>query len=79
MLILIGSKAMQIQLYQWFKLKKYYVMGVMSCSRKKCENIMCQTYIDDVGYICYECTVEFKEYLEKKILNISLKVRLLKN
>lgn len=40
-------------------------MGVMSCNRPKCENIMCHTYIDSVGYICYECENEFKEYIEK--------------
>lgn len=40
-------------------------MGVMTCSRRECENIMCETYIDKVGYICGECKDEFKEYLEK--------------
>ncbi len=38
-------------------------MGVMSCSRKDCDNIMCDTYISDFGYICGECKGEFKEYL----------------
>jgi len=41
-------------------------MGVMSCSRYCCENIMCDTYIDSVGYVCYECESEFKEYLNKE-------------
>ena len=41
-------------------------MGVMSCSRKGCDNIMCDTYVDSVGYVCYECQGEFKEYLEVK-------------
>lgn len=40
-------------------------MGVMSCNRPKCESIMCDTYIDSVGYICYECENEFKENIEK--------------
>ena len=38
-------------------------MGVMSCSRKECDNIMCDIYIQSVGYICYDCKNEFKEYL----------------
>lgn len=44
-------------------------MGVMSCSRKNCGNIMCDTYIDDVGYICWECQKEFKAYMADKNLN----------
>lgn len=27
---------------------------------------MCDTYIDSVGYICYECQREFEEYLKRK-------------
>ena len=36
----------------------------MSCSRKECESIMCDTYIrdNDIGYVCYECQAEFKVY-----------------
>lgn len=41
-------------------------MGVMSCSRKRCENIMCDTYIYDIGYVCNECQGEFKYYLQHK-------------
>jgi hypothetical protein len=44
-------------------------MGVMSCSRKECDNIMCDTYVDSVGYICNDCKSEFKEYLQKEGLN----------
>ena len=40
-------------------------MGVMSCSRKDCVSIMCHTYVQSVGYICYECQSEFKDYLQK--------------
>jgi hypothetical protein len=36
-------------------------MGVMACSRKGCDNIMCQTYIPEIGYICSSCQAEFKE------------------
>ena len=39
-------------------------MGVMSCHRTGCEEIMCHTYITDIGYICGECQKEFKMYLE---------------
>jgi hypothetical protein len=38
-------------------------MGVMSCSRKNCERILCDTYVDDIGYICYDCQQEFKDYI----------------
>ena len=47
-------------------------MGVMSCSRKDCENIMCRTHVDGVGYICDECESEFKEYIEKKGLHLDI-------
>lgn len=40
-------------------------MGVMSCSRRECNNIMCDTYVDSVGYVCNDCKEEFKEYLQK--------------
>jgi hypothetical protein len=35
----------------------------MSCSRSSCPSIMCDTYVDGVGYVCRECQTEFKEYL----------------
>jgi len=38
-------------------------MGVMSCYRNNCENIMCDIYVNGIGYVCYECQSEFKEYL----------------
>jgi hypothetical protein len=40
-------------------------MGVKSCSREDCPNIMCDTYINSIGYICFERQNEFKEYLKK--------------
>jgi len=39
-------------------------MGVMSCSRNGCENIMCSRYSDEFGYICYECFQELKDKQE---------------
>jgi len=44
-------------------------MSVLSCSREDCDNIMCDTYVQSVGYICYECKSEFKNYLQQKGLN----------
>lgn len=41
-------------------------MGVMNCHRKCCENIMCDTYIDGIGYLCNDCQREFKDYLTSK-------------
>ena len=44
-------------------------MGVMSCLRKDCNSIMCDTYVNSAGYICNYCKSEFKEYLQKEGLN----------
>jgi hypothetical protein len=44
-------------------------MGVMACSRNSCENIMCDTYIVDIGYLCYSCQTEFKLFLNVKRYN----------
>jgi len=41
-------------------------MGVMSCSRPGCENIMCDTCIPKIGYVCFDCQKEFKNYLESQ-------------
>jgi hypothetical protein len=38
-------------------------MGVLACVRRGCSNIMCDTYVPDIGYICEECQLEFKRYL----------------
>lgn len=42
------------------------VMSVLNCSRTNCDHIMCDTYVDEVGYICNDCQEEFKEYMESK-------------
>lgn len=41
----------------------------MSCYRPNCTNIMCDVYVDGVGYVCDECESEFKVYLEKHNIN----------
>lgn len=46
-------------------------MGVMSCHRIGCESIMCDTYVNSVGYICNECQREFKDYVESEGLDAS--------
>jgi hypothetical protein len=48
-------------------------MGVMSCFRKGCDEIMCRTYVSNIGYICYDCKGEFEnkypdKYSENKLL-----------
>ena len=40
-------------------------MGLKSCSRKGCESIMCDTYVDGVGYVCDHCQLEFERHLKK--------------
>ena len=37
-------------------------MGVKSCSNTDCDNIMCDTYINTVGYVCNDCQKAFKQY-----------------
>ncbi len=39
-------------------------MGVMSCARRGCENIMCDRYSSEHGYICNEC---FKELVSRGV------------
>lgn len=38
-------------------------MGVMECSRNSCKRILCDTYIDGIGYVCNDCQKEFKRYI----------------
>lgn len=38
-------------------------MGVMECSRNNCKSILCDTYIDGIGYICNDCQKKFKRYI----------------
>lgn len=41
-------------------------MGVMSCYRSGCDEIMCDTYVPAVGYVCYDCQKEFEDSLKYK-------------
>lgn len=40
-------------------------MGVRSCDRSGCSNVMCDTHVNDIGSICNECKEEFKQYLQE--------------
>ena len=33
-------------------------MGVMTCDRKGCDNVLCDRYSPEYGYICHECFEE---------------------
>lgn len=44
-------------------------MGVMNCSRRGCSNIMCDTHVDEIGYVCRDCQEEFEKYLTEMNLN----------
>lgn len=48
-------------------------MGVKTCSRVDCENIMCDTCVNDIGYVCNDCQNEFKKYLEKENIVVETK------
>lgn len=39
-------------------------MGVCYCLRADCQNIMCDTYINGIGYICDECQEDFIFYVK---------------
>ena len=43
-------------------------MSVLDCDRNNCGRAMCDIYISegDIGYICTECWMEFKNMIEKK-------------
>lgn len=48
----------------------------MSCSRKHCNNIMCDTYINSVGYICDECKDEFKQHLISEGITVKTDIQI---
>lgn len=35
-------------------------MGVLACNRYGCENIMCDFYSHEYGYLCWECKTELE-------------------
>lgn len=37
-------------------------MGVLACDRRECENIMCDRFSAEYGYLCWEC---FEELLNQ--------------
>ena len=39
-------------------------MSVLACNRAGCENIMCEIYSPDFGYICRDCYGELVNILE---------------
>jgi hypothetical protein len=41
-------------------------MGVSTCNRKGCDEIMPQTYLQGIGYICYDCKTEFIKYFQNR-------------
>lgn len=45
-------------------------MGVMSCSNVECNNIMCDTHVGGVGYVCYECQENFKKFINQRGISI---------
>lgn len=42
----------------------------MACSRRGCENIMCNVYITRIGYLCNHCLNEFTEKYSSSVTNI---------
>ncbi len=52
-------------------------MGVRGCFRRGCDNIMTDTYISGIGYICYDCQKEFKQYLERNSIENTSEQQLL--
>ena len=39
-------------------------MGVMTCNKRGCDNILSDTYVQSVGYVCSECKEQFKMWLQ---------------
>lgn len=45
-------------------------MGVLACDRTGCDNIMCDYYHSDYGYICSDCIADLQEYLNQGNVDI---------
>ncbi|MDA3780316.1 MAG: hypothetical protein PF487_08905 [Bacteroidales bacterium] len=39
-------------------------MGVLSCDKRGCTNIMCDTCVNGEYYICYDCKIDFKDWMK---------------
>jgi len=46
-------------------------MGVKECARNECENIMCDRYSNEYGYICNEC---YEELVSKAVVNDAVSI-----
>ena len=46
-------------------------MGVRTCARRNCDNVMCDTHIPNIGYVCSNCQYEFKKFVKKRGLSVS--------
>jgi len=40
-------------------------MSVLACSKVGCENVMCDTYVPEVGYVCRDCQKDFHQYMTR--------------
>jgi hypothetical protein len=40
-------------------------MGIMECSKKDCENILCSRYSEEFGYLCSSCFSELSDEINK--------------
>lgn len=41
-------------------------MSVMECSRTGCTSILCDTYVDGIGYVCNGCQYSFRNRIDNK-------------
>lgn len=54
-------------------------MGVKQCSGYKCENIMCDIRIEEVGYVCGECYEIIKSRLDQVVTSKSTLISKVQN
>ncbi len=47
-------------------------MGVLECSRKDCDGILCNYYVEGYGYICNDCRNELIETSPKSVEDVIL-------
>lgn len=46
-------------------------MGVMNCYRHECKNVLCDTYVPEVGYICPSCQSQFDDYVRQNNITVN--------